>query len=318
MSGGQEIPFGKYLIEHHAGCYCLFCSNGLIKELLLEMAWLRARAFFVCSDFKNSCLAFEHLHKYWASHTDLKKVEGEIGYFVDRLSYTNCMMFWHYSQSLMRIGKTKEACEMLTTAAKWYRNCDYVDCALEQDISMQLEDSYTLLGKDVMMIKPIRLRMDDEAVTQGAPVVSPKPKYTETPQIRISNDTKASIIPIIKFGENPKPVLNVKNDNLIKSSPTKIVTSTKDENIKPVLNVKNENLFKSSQTKIATSTKATTKVGQQRAKAAKSVSNIPTAKQPEASKLKKTKAIENNSDNDSCEKELKPPVTRSSQRLRKQ
>lgn len=267
MSGGQEIPFEKYLIEHHAGCTCLHCSNALIKELLLEMAWLHARTFFVCSDFENSLLAFEYLHKYWIRHKDLQKVDGEIGCFVDRLSYTNCMMFWHYGQSLMRVGKTAEASEMLTTAVKWYRNCEYVDYAMEQDITKQLEDSTKLVGNNVMLIKPLKLRMDDESVTPSTPVVSPKPltKLKETPVTHISTVTKASGIPVIKFNENTNPVINTKAENLIKTSPKKIAIPTKTT-------------FKV--------------VG---AKAAKSASNLP-ANQTVDSKSKKSKAVDSKCD----------------------
>lgn len=316
MSGGQEIPFEKYLIEHHAGCDCLHCSNGLIKELLLEMAWLYARTFFVCSDFKNSSLAFEYLHKYWTRHKDLQKVDGEIGCFVDRLSYTNCMMFWHYGQSLMRVGKTSEASEMLTSAMKWYRNCDYVDLAMEQDINMQLQDSYKVLGNDVMMIKPIRLRMDDESITQITPAVSPKPlpKAEEKPLLDFFTVTKESIKPVIKFNENSKPVLNIKKENLIKSSPTEIETSTK----------------------------TIVKMESQRTKAtAKPASNLKTAKSNDTCKPKKAKAVDSNFDNEICENDLLPtrrtlrtfspkreanllvpvntaPATRSSRRVRKQ
>lgn len=230
------------------------------------MAWLNARSFFVSSDFKNCSLAFEYLHKYWTVHNDLQKVDGEIGCFIDRLSFTNSMMFWHYGQSLMRVGKAREASEMLASAVKWYRNCDYVDFAMEHDITKQLEDIYNVLGNDLMMVKPIKLSMCDEAVAHSAPL------------IHVSTVTETSIESVIKLDENTNPVVQIKQ---IKSSPTKI----------------------------ATSTKKTTKVEPLRAKTAKPATKLPSAISNET-KPKNTKTIVINCDDDYSEKELKTTARR--------
>lgn len=305
MSNGLEIPFEKYLIEHHS-CQqrdCLFCSNVLVKELLLEMAWLHARTFFVGGEFQTSMLAFRYLHEFWTRHNELQKINGEIGYFVDRLSYTNCMMLWHYGQSLMRLGKCLEATEMLSSAIKWYRNCDYVDFAMEQDITMQLEDGNKVLATDVMtMIKPIRLKMEDDTDTQSNPVVSPLIVKQETVPMHLTSVKKTNTIPI-------------KEERVFKSSPTKIATSTKTIQVE------------THQTKAITAN-------------AKLALNLPTTLS-DASKTKISKAFDINRDNDNVEKEVTttrrvlkkhlteqsvnllnpeyiPPTTRFSRRLRKQ
>ncbi|XP_058823865.1 uncharacterized protein LOC131684753 [Topomyia yanbarensis] len=148
----EKIDAKRYIIQHHTGCSCQFCTHPQYKcQSLLTLASYARLAFL-----KNRSADCRNLYEALAHHWKLRKhtysCSSLIGYDEEFLTFL-ARSFMHYGQFLSKEGQLELAREEFNKSIDMLQSIKTVDLDLVEEVEMNIEALKDLQTLDAV-IKP--------------------------------------------------------------------------------------------------------------------------------------------------------------------